>query len=386
MRASWKCAAASIVLALAVTGGARAAEIKVGFSTALSGSGASIGIPYAKGMAAAAAFASALGQDKIRIIQLDDGSDPSTASRNAAKLIEEENVDLIIGTSSTPSTAAMAAVATAKKVPMIAVSPLPPVAPGEGGPWVISVPQPAPLMANAVVERMKATGVKTVGYIGYSDSWGDLVYDGLTKAAEPAGIKITSNERYARADSTVTAQALKIVATRPDVIMTGGSGTPGALPFIALKERGYGGTIYGMHALINPDFIRVGGASVEGVICPTGPVVVAEQLPESNPIRTVALQFRDAYQKANGTPAVDAFSAYSFDGWLIFLDAAKRALTTATPGTPEFRAALRGAIMSTKEVVGSHGVYSFTPASPYGVDERSRVLVRLVKGNWQLVP
>jgi len=386
MRASWKCAAASIVLTLAVTGGARGAEIKVGFSTALSGSGASIGIPYAKGMAAAAAFASALGQEKIRIIQLDDASDPSTASRNAAKLIEEENVDLIIGTSSTPSTAAMAAVATAKKVPMIAVSPLPPVAPGEGGPWVISVPQPAPLMANAVVERMKATGVKTVGYIGYSDSWGDLVYDGLTKAAEPAGIKVTSNERYARADSTVTAQALKIVATRPDVIMTGGSGTPGALPFIALKERGYGGTIYGMHSLINPDFIRVGGASVEGVICPTGPVVVAEQLPESNPIRAVALQFRDAYQKANGTPAVDAFSAYSFDGWLIFLDAAKRALTTATPGTPEFRAALRGAIMSTKEVIGSHGVYSFTAVSPYGVDERSRVLVKLVKGNWQLVP
>jgi branched-chain amino acid transport system substrate-binding protein len=280
----------------------------------------------------------------------------------------------------------MAAVAIAKKVPMIAVSPLPPMAPGEGGPWVISVPQPAPLMASAVVERMKATGVKTVGYIGYSDSWGDLVYDGLTKAAEPAGIKVVANERYARADSTVTAQALKIMTTRPDVIMTGGSGTPGALPFIALKERGFSGAIYGMHALINPDFIRVGGASVEGVICPTGPVVVAEQLPESNPIRAVSMQFREAYQKANGVPAADAFSAYSFDGWLIFLDAAKRALPTATPGTPEFRRAVRSAIMSTKEVVGSHGVYSFTPDSPYGVDERARVLVRLVKGNWQLIP
>ena len=385
MRTSWKYALANIVLAFALVGGARA-EIKVGFGTALSGSGASIGIPYAKGMAAAAAFASAIGGEKIRIIQLDDASDPSTAARNAAKLIEEEKVDLIIGTSSTPSTAAMAAAAVAKKVPMIAISPLPPMAPGEGGPWVISVPQPAPLMANAVVERMKATGVKTVGYIGYSDSWGDLVYDGLTKAAEPAGIKVVANERYARADSTVTAQALKIIATRPDVIMTGGSGTPGALPFIALKERGYGGPIYGMHALINPDFIRVGGASVEGVICPTGPVVVAEQLPESNPIRAVAMQFREAYQKANSAPAADAFSAYSFDGWLIFLDAAKRAAATATPGTPEFRAALRSAIMSTKEVVGSHGVYSFTPASLYGVDERSRVLVRLAKGNWQLVP
>src|SRR5262249_41930419 len=200
------------------------------------------------------------------------------------------------------------------------------------------------------------------------------------------GIKITSNERYARADSSVTAQALKIVATRPDAIMTGGSGTPGALPYIALKDRNYGGPIYGMHSLINPDFIPVGGAAVEGAICPTGPVVVAEQLPASNPIRAVAMQFREAYQKANNAPAADAFSAYSFDGWVIFLDAAKRALPSAAPGTPEFRAALRGAIMSTKEVVGSHGVYSFTPARPYGVDERSRVLVRLVKGNWQLFP
>jgi branched-chain amino acid transport system substrate-binding protein len=379
------CAAAGIALTLAMAGSARA-EIKVGFGTALSGSGASIGIPYAKGMAAAQAFASAVGEEKIRVIQLDDASDPSAAARNAAKLIEEEKVDLIIGTSSAPSTAAMAAVATAKKVPMITVSPIAPMAPGEGGPWVISVPQPAPLMAAAVVDRMKASGAKTVAYIGYSDSWGDLVYDGLTKAAGPAGIQVVANERYARADSSVTAQVLKIMATRPDAVMTGGSGTPGALPFIALKERGYAGPVFGMHSLINPDFIRVGGAAVEGVICPTGPVVVAEQLPESNPVRAIAMQFRDAYQKANGAPAADAFSAYSFDGWMIFLDAAKRALPKATPGTPEFRAALRDALMTTKEVTGSHGVYSFTPASLYGVDERARVLVRLTKGAWQLLP
>ena len=270
-------------------------------------------------------FSSAIGQDKIKIIQLDDASDPSNSSRNASKLVEEENVDILIGTSSTPATAAMAAVAVAKKVPMIAVSPMPNIAPGEGGPWVISIPQPPPLMAKAVVDRMKASGVKTVGYIGYSDSWGDLVYDGLTKAAEPAGIKVVTNERYARADSSVTAQALKIVAAHPDAVMNGGSGTPGALPLIALKERGYTGPTFGMHALINPDFIRVGGAAAEGIICPTGPVVVAEQLPESNPIRAVALQFREAYQKANGAPTTDAFSAYSFDAWLIFLDAAKRA-------------------------------------------------------------
>jgi branched-chain amino acid transport system substrate-binding protein len=158
------------------------------------------------------------------------------------------------------------------------------------------------------------------------------------------------------------------------------------LPFIALRERGFKGPIFGTHALINPDFIRVGGAAVEGVVAPTGPVIVAEQLPDSSPVKAIGLAFRDAYQKANGAPTTDAFSAYSFDAWLIFANAAERALAGAKPGTPEFRAALRTALFSTKDVAGTHGVYSFTPASAFGSDERARVVVKLEKGAWKLVP
>jgi len=238
-----------------------------------------------------------------------------------------------------------------------------------------------------VVEHMKKQGIKTVGYIGFSDAWGDLVYDSLMQAAGPAGIKVLTNERYARADTAVTGQTLKIIALRPDAVIAGGSGTPGALPYMALAERGYKGPIFGTHALINPDFIRVGGAAVEGMIAPTGPVVVAEQLPASNPIRKVAMDFRAAYQKANGVAPSDAFSAYSFDAWLIFADAAARALATkAEPGTAQFREALHDAINSTRELVGTHGVYNFKPDSRYGSDDRSRVIVKLEKGQWKLVP
>ena len=154
-------------------------------------------------------------------------------------------------------------------------------------------------------------------------------------AAPP--IEVVTNERYARADTSVTGQTLKIIAARPDAVITGGSGTPGALPYLALAERGYKGGLYGTHALINPDFVRVGGRAVEGVIAPTGPVIVAEQLPDSNPTKKVSLAYREVYQKANNAPTNDAFSAYSFDAWLVFLDAAKRALAKAQPGTPEFR-------------------------------------------------
>ena len=358
-----------------------AADLKVGFITSLSGPVSSLGIPYEKGIKAAQAYKSEVAGNKIVMVALDDASDPSTAARNARKLIEEDKVDVIIGTAGSPGALAIAAVARETKTPLISIANA--NLPGEEGAWMVTLPQPAPLMVSAVVEKMKASGVKSVGYIGFSDAWGDLVYDALQKSAGPAGIKVIGNERYARADSSVAGQVLKIVAQKPDAVITGTSGTPGALPYLALQERGYKGQIYGTHALINPDFVRVGGASVEGLLAPTGPVIVAEQLPESNPMRKVAMDFRAAYQKANGTAPTDAFSAYSFDAWLVMLDAASR--TKGDPGTPAYRVALRDAIVSTKELVGTHSVYNFKPTDRYGSDDRSRVIVKLEKGQWKLV-
>jgi branched-chain amino acid transport system substrate-binding protein len=363
-----------------------AADITVGLITSMSGPGASIGIPYARGATAGAAYAGSVGDNKIRLIQLDDASDPSTAARNARKLVEEDKVDILLGAASTPGSVAMSTVAAETKTPMISLTPIPPITVGPTGQWIIAVPQPPGLMVAAVVERMKKDGVKSAAYIGFSDSWGDLVYNALMKDAPASQIEVTTNERYARADTSVTGQTLKIISTHPDAVITGGSGTPGALPYIALAERGYKGGLYGTHALINPDFVRVGGQAVEGVIAPTGPVVVAEQLADSYPTKKIGLTFREAYQKANSEPTHDAFSAYAFDAWLIFVDAAKRALAQAQPGTPDFHTALRDAITNTHELVGTHAVYNFKPGDTYGVDERSRVLVKLANAQWILLP
>jgi branched-chain amino acid transport system substrate-binding protein len=197
---------------------------------------------------------------------------------------------------------------------------------------------------------------------------------------------VTMNERYARTDTSVTPQILKIIASHPDAVLTGGSGSLGALPHLALAERGYRGGVYSTHAIINSEFVRVGGAAVEGLVAPTGPVVVAEQLPDSNPIKAVALRFRELYQKANGAPSTDAFAAYSYDAMLVLADAIKRvAATPVKPGTPEYRLALRDALVTTHEVVGTHAVYNFKPGERFGVDDRSRVMVRLDHGAWKLV-
>jgi len=363
---------------------AAAADITVGLVTSMTGPGASIGIPYSKGAAAGMAYKNDVNGIKIKLIQLDDASDPSTGARDARKLIEEDKIDVLMGAGSTPTTLAITAVCHELKVPCIGLAPAD--VPGEPGSWMVSIPQPPTLMVSVVVDYMKAAGVKTVGYIGFSDGWGDLVYGGLQKSVDPDGIKILTNERYARADTSVTAQALHIVSAAPDAVMTGGSGTPGALPFIALRERGYTKDIYGTPALINPDFVRVGGAAVEGVVASTGPVVVADQLPDTYPTKKIALEYQDAYQKANNEPARGAFGPYAFDGWLVLLDSARRALATgAQPGTPEFRTALRDALVTAKDVVGTHGVYNFKPGYSFGVDKRALVLVKLVDGKWKLV-
>ena len=375
-----KRAALASALGASLSSAALAADLKVGLSVSLSGPNSSLGVPYVKGMQAAAAYKSEVNGRKIQFIVLDDGSDPTTAGRNARKLVEEEKVDVLMGTSGVPAAIAMAQVARDAKVPMIGLTPIQ-LDPAEN-PWVVTVAQPTQLMIDAVVERMKKDGVKTVGYIGFSDAWGDLVYNALVKAAPDAGIKVLSNERYARTDASVTGQVLKLLAMRPDAVMTGGAGTPGALPFLAMTERGFKGGMYGQHGLINPDFVRVVGAAGQDALMPTGPVIVAEQLPNEHPTKKISMSFRSVFQKVHNAPTSDAFSAYSFDGWLVFLDAAARA--KGEPGTPEFRVTLRDAITSTKELVGTHGVYNFKPGQLYGVDERARVIVKLDKGQWKL--
>ena len=381
----------SVLLSVAAMGAWLAAspalaDYKVGFITSLSGPAATIGVPYAKGIAAAKQYMPAIGGDAVTVIQLDDGSDPAAATRDARKLVEEDKVDILIGTGTSTSSMAMASVANELKVPYIAISPIKGGPADDGNLWALGVTQPPPLMVKAVAARIVRDGVKRLAYIGYSEAWGDYVYNGAKAVEKPDGLQVVTNERYARTDTSVTAQILKIMAAQPEGVIDGGSGTQGALPLLTLAERGYKGKIYGTPALVNGDFIRVGGKAAEGILCSGGPVIVADQLPDDHYAKKIALAFRDAYQKANGAPSTDSFSPYAFDAWLLFADAAPRAKAKAAPGTPEFHAALREALFSVKDLAGTQGFYNFTPASAYGVDERALVLMRLVGGKWIYEP
>lgn len=375
----------SIAAALLGTGlalGAQAADLKVGFITSLSGPIAALGVPYNKGIQTAEAYQGTIAGHKVQVIVLDDGSDPATAARNARKLVNEDKVDVLIGTSGVPGAMAIAAVARETHTPLI--SPTPVSVPADDGGWTVTVSQSFPLVVSAVVDRMKANGVKTVAFIGYSDALGDQTLHALEEAAGPAGIQVVARERYARGDSSVAGQVLKIMATHPDAVFAGNSGTPGALPFLSLAERGYKGGLYGTHGLVNAQFVRIVGKAGNGLLVPSGPVTVAEQLPAGNPARKVALDFREAYRKKFGDEPADPFSGYTFDAWLVFADAAERVGNKAQPGTPAYRQALHDAIGQTHELVGTQGVFNFKPGSPNGLDRRAAVIIRLDNGQWKL--
>lgn len=371
---------------LLLAGTAHAQEITVGFVTSLSGPASSIGLNYEKGMNAAYAYKADVGGVKIKLIKLDDGSDPSQATKNARKLVEQDKVDVMIGTSSAPGTNAMMTVANELKVPFFAVSPVNVPIPADGHPWGVSMVQTPQLMVKVIADRMKRDGIKSVGFIGFSDSWGDLVYNGAKAAEANGGPKVLTNERYSRTDTSVTAQALKVVAASPEGFLNGGSATQAALPLLELRKLGFKGPFFGTPSLLNRDFVRIGAKAAEGTQVSAGPVVVTSQLPNDHFAKKIGTAFHDSFKKVNGGEADDGFSGYAFDGWVVFLEAAKVALTKAKPGTQEFRQALMDAIYSNKDVAGVHAIYNFTPKSYFGVDERSLVVVKLTDGKWVYQP
>lgn len=356
------------------------ADITIGVSLSATGPGASLGIPEKNVFAL---LPTQVAGEKIQYIVLDDATDPSAATKNARKLVTEDKVDVLIGSSTTPATVAIAEVANESATPQVTMSPA--ALPAERNKWVFRAPQQNSVMANAVVQHMKSNGVKTLGFIGFSDAYGEDWLTSITPRAEAAGIKLVATERYARADTSVSGQVLKLVSSRPDAILVVGSGSPAALPQTTLAERGYKGQIYQTHAAANQAFLKVAGKAADGVIMPVGPVVVVDQVPDSHPSKAVGRDLVSKYEAQHGAGSFSSFAGHAFDAYRIVEQAIPVALKTAKPGTPQFRAALRDAIESNKEVVASHGVYNMTATDHFGLDERSHVLVKIDSGNYKLV-
>lgn len=360
--------------------GAAQAEITVGVSLGITGPGASLGVHYRN---AYQLMPKTLGGEPVRYIILDDASDPTNAAKNARRLVTEDRVDVLMGSNGVPSAVQMAQVAAESQTPITVLTPA--NLSGQVLHWSFIVPQSTGLMMGAIAEQLKKQGAKTVAYIGFSDTWGDLVYNAIQAHAAEGGFKVVTNERYARADTSVTGQVLRIISANPDAVVVGGSGTGGALPHVALVERGYKKPIYHNHGTVNQEFIKVGGKAVQGAVAVTGPLIVPEELPDSFPTKKMSSEFTRRYEEAFGKGTRNAFAGYAYDGYLLLDAAVPAALKKAKPGTPEFREALRASLENVRNVVGTHGVYNMNPKDHNGLDQRARVLVHVENNSWRLM-
>src|SRR4030088_3198343 len=372
--------AAALVAAIALTGlpaMAQTNEITVGISITTTGPAAALGIPERNSLDF---VPKEIGGVPIKIITLDDGGDPTTATTNTRRFVTESKADIIMGSSTTPSTVAVATVANEAGIPHIGLAPFPI---NEARiKWSVAMPQPIPIMGKVLYEHMKAHGIKSVGYIGYSDSYGDLWFNDFKTQAVPMGMTMVDEERFARPDTSVAGQVLKLLAANPDAVLVGASGTAAALPQTALRERGYKGLIYQTHGAASMDFIRIAGPAAEGVIMASGPVMNPEGQPDSALTKKSGLALNAAYEAKYGPNSRSQFAGHSYDAFKILERVVPVALKTAKPGTPEFREAIRQALMSEKELAASQGVYTFTEKDRYGLDDRARIILTVKDGKY----
>lgn len=369
---------------LAAFSAAAFADINVGVSVSATGPAASLGIPEKNTISL---LPTNIGGQKVNYIVLDDATDPTVATKNIKKLISENKVDVVIGSSTTPNSLAMMDVAADNETPMISMAGSAIVVEPMDAKrhWVFKSAQNDAHMATAIVAHMTNKKLQTVAFIGFADAYGDGWFKEFAKIAELRKLKVVANERFQRNDTSVTGQILKIMAAKPDAVLVGGAGTPAALPQKALREKGYKGLIYQTHGVANNDFLRVGGKDVEGAFLPLGPMVIANQLPNDNPVKKSALDYVNKYEAAYGKGSVSSFGGHAWDAGVLLVNALPTALQKAKPGTVEFRRALRDALENTKNLPAAHGIFNMTPNDHQGYDQRARVMATIENNTWKLV-
>jgi branched-chain amino acid transport system substrate-binding protein len=361
------------------------ADINVGVTLSATGPAASLGIPE-KNTFEMLGSPTIAGQ-KVNFIVLDDKSDTTEAVKNTRKLVAEDKVDVIVGSTVTPNSLAMRDVVVEAEVPMISMAASALIInPADARTkWVFKTPQNDSLMADAVAVNMRANGVNTVGFIGFADAYGDSWLTEMKRSAQTAGIKIVAEEKYNRNDPSVTGQVLKLLAAAPDAIIIAGSGTPAATPHKDLIARGYKGRIYQTHGVANADFLRVVGADGNGAILPAGPMLVYEQLPDSNPVKKSAAEYVTKYEAKYGPGSRTTFGGHAWDAYILLQRAIPEALKKGQPGTKAFRTALRDALENVKEASAANGVFNVNAGDHNGFDNRARVMVKIENGKWVLL-
>ena len=379
MKTVFKQIAAAALLTL--SGTAALADITIGVSLPLTGPASSLGIPANNGVKL---WPTHIGGEKLNVVVLDDATDPTKAVQNAKRFVSDDKVDLVVGSVATPAALAMADTVAESGTPHFMLSPAVLQAGKDG--WAFRLPQSNAVMSHAMLKHMSKLGVKTVGFLGYTDAYGESWLKDFRAEATAMGlpIKVIATERFARSDTAVTGQALKLVSANPDAMLIVASGSGAAMPHKAIVERGFKGKIYQTHAAATRDLMRIGGKDVEGAFVVSGPAVVAEQLSDTHPSKKIALEFVQKYEKAYGAGSRNQFAGHAYDAAVVLEKIVPMALKKAKPGTKEFRAALKEATETMGRTVVAHGVLNYTKDNHWGFTTETGVILKVVNGDWKV--
>jgi branched-chain amino acid transport system substrate-binding protein len=356
------------------------AQVKIGVIASSTGAIPFVGIPQKN---AVALLPKKMGDFDVEYLVFDDASDPTQTVQLAKKLLVENKIDALIGPSGSGNAMGVLSFMAEAQTPMLApvgtsgvVLPM-----DDKKRWVFKTHPNDDVISEGLVAAMTKRGVKSVAFIGRADPYGENWYKTFAPMAEKAGIKVVANERYGPKDTSALAQALKMIAAKPDAMMIAGVGADAAMPHVQLVDSGYKGLIFQTHGAASGAFLQIGGKKVEGALIIGPLLVVPDEIPDSVVSKAVTLDLISGYEKAfNSKPPI--FSAGTYDAGLLLARAIPIAAQKGKPGSPEFRAALRDALESTKEMKASQGVINMSPADHSGYDLRGQVLLTVKDGKF----
>ena len=373
--------ALSVVLAALAT--PAQSQVKIGVIASATGPTAVVGLPQRNTVPL---LPTKVGDLTVEYVSMDDASDPNQTVTLFKKMLSEDKIDALIGPTGSPNAMGLIQFAADSGTPVLApVGAASVVLPmTEQKKWIFKTTQNDDIIAQALVKHMVDNGVKTAGFLGFNDAYGESWLSVFKELADANNIKIVATERYVRSDTSVTGQALKIYAAKPDVVLVAGTGAAAVLPQVTLVKQGYKGQIYQTHGAALPAFLSLGGEQVEGTILAASLMLVLPEIEDSNPAKPIAQDYIQRYTERYGQ-APATFGANVYDAGLLLEKAIPEAASKAKPGTPEFRSALRDALEQTRDLVATQGVYTMSPEDHSGFDERGRELITVRNGQWHLL-
>lgn len=323
---------------------------------------------------------------KLKIVLLDTASDPSKAVLDVRKLITEDNALAVVCCTTSPESLAVIDTVQRAGVPNISLAASASIVqPASDRHWVFKTPPLDSVMVSAEVKDMVAQGVKTLGFIGFNDAYGQGGLNELKKALPGTGIDLLDTESFARTDTNLSSQASKLAEAKPDAILIWAIPPGGNVAQKALQDAGYQGIFYQSYGMTNETFLRLGGASLNGTRLSVLPVIVHDSLPSSLPFASVVQDFVRTYQAAYGS-APSSFAGHAWDAGLILEAASKQVLASTSPGDVKaFRSGLRDAIEGLHGFQAVDGTFDFSPTDHSGLGSTSAVMVTVQDGTYRPV-